>query len=105
MGTGLKGKIVLVTGGSSGIGRATALACHREGAQVVVIADLNLGGNDGSVAKIKASGGEAIFIQTDVSKLAEVQRLVSQVVERCGRLDCAINNAGIEGDMASTVDC
>ena len=102
---GLKDKIVLVTGGSSGIGQATALALHREGAKIVVVADLNTGGAEGSVAKIKSGGGEAAFIQTDVSKPAEVQRMINELVQRYGRIDCAVNNAGIEGTMAPTTDC
>jgi len=105
MPTSLREKIVLVTGGSSGIGRATALAAHRQGAKAVIVADVNNAGPEGAVAKIKSAGGEATFIQTDVSKSAEVQRLMSQVVESYGRLDCAVNNAGVEGAMAPTADC
>jgi NAD(P)-dependent dehydrogenase (short-subunit alcohol dehydrogenase family) len=104
MPTSLRDKIVLVTGGSSGIGRATALAAHRQGAKAVIVADLN-NGPEGAVAKIKSVGGEALFIQTDVSKPAEVQTLMSKVLESYGRIDCAVNNAGIEGAMASTADC
>ena len=88
------GKVVLVTGASSGIGKATAIAFGREGAQVVVAArrpeeSLN------TVAAIKAAGGEAIFVRTDVSIAADVEHMVAQAVATYGRLDCAFNNAGV----------
>ena len=101
---GLEGKVALVTGGSSGIGHATALAFAREGAKIV-IADISVDRGNGLVQKIKASGGEALFIGTDVSQPAQVEAMISEAVEAYGRLDCAFNNAGIEGDMASTADC
>ena len=101
----LQDKIVLVTGGSSGIGQATALAFRREGAKVVVVADLNVAGLENSVAKIKAAGGDATFIQTDVSKADEVERMVDAVIRSYGRIDCAVNNAGIEGVMSPTAEC
>ena len=92
----LDGKVALVTGGSSGIGRATALAFAREGAKVV-IADVNVEGGEETVRMIAEAGGEATFVETDVSKAAEVEHMVSRAVEVYGRLDCAFNNAGIEG--------
>ncbi len=92
----LEGKVALVTGGSSGIGRATALVFAREGAKVVV-ADVQTEGGEETVRRIRDIGGEAIFVKTDVSKAAEVMALVDSVVSIYGRLDCAFNNAGIEG--------
>ena len=90
----LDGKVALVTGGASGIGRATALTFAREGAKLV-IADMNEDGGQQTVHVITEKGGEAIFVRADVSKAVEVQALISQAVETYGRLDCAHNNAGI----------
>jgi NAD(P)-dependent dehydrogenase (short-subunit alcohol dehydrogenase family) len=93
----LEGKVALVTGGSSGIGRATARAFGREGASVA-IADIKVADGNETVKLIKEAGGEAIFINADVRKAAEVETLVSKVVNTFGRLDCAFNNAGIGGE-------
>lgn len=95
------GKVALVTGGSFGIGRATALAFARDGARVVV-ADIDAAGGEETVASIVALKGEAIFVHTDVSKNEQVAALVDTTLKAYGRLDCAFNNAGIEGVMAST---
>jgi len=100
----MNGTVALVTGGSSGIGFATSLAFAREGAKVV-IADVSVEGGEKTAHMIKESGGQAVFVKTDVSKAEEVEALVTRAVEAYGRLDCAFNNAGIEGTMASTVDC
>jgi len=100
----LDGKIALVTGGSSGIGRAAALAFAREGAKVV-IADVLVEGSEETVQMIEKSGGQAIFFRTDVSKPAEVEALIKETVETCGRLDCAFNNAGIGGGGVATAEC
>jgi NAD(P)-dependent dehydrogenase (short-subunit alcohol dehydrogenase family) len=102
--TGLvAGKVALVTGAGSGIGRATALTFAREGANVVV-ADVTVEGGEETVALIKKAGGEAIFVKTDVSKAAEVEALVQTTVATYGRLDCAHNNAGIAGKSKTVVD-
>src|SRR2546430_12480249 len=90
----VEGKVALVTGGASGIGRATALTFAREGAKLV-IADMNEEGGQQTVHLITEKGGEAIFVRTDVSKAVEVQALISQAVATYGRLDYAHNNAGI----------
>jgi NAD(P)-dependent dehydrogenase (short-subunit alcohol dehydrogenase family) len=92
----VEGKVALVTGGASGIGRATALTFAREGAKLVV-ADMNADGGHQTVHMITENGGEAIFVRTDVSQAVEVQALISKAVETYGRLDCAHNNAGISG--------
>lgn len=91
----LQGKIALVTGGGGGIGRATALAYMREGAKVAV-ADLNGEAARAVAAEIETAGGEAIALQVDVTRSAEVEAMVKQVVLRFGRLDVAFNNAGID---------
>jgi len=87
-------KVALVTGGASGIGRATSLIFAREGAKVAV-ADLNLEGCDETVAMIKRAGGDGFSIRCNVAKAAEVQAMVEQVVKAYGRLDCGFNNAGV----------
>jgi NAD(P)-dependent dehydrogenase (short-subunit alcohol dehydrogenase family) len=91
------GEVALVTGGSSGIGRATALAFAAEGARVVV-ASRRSDESAETVALIRATGGDAIFVKADVSKAAEVEALVARAVEHYGALNFAFNNAGIEGD-------
>lgn len=95
-------KVVIVTGGASGIGRAAALAFAKRGAKVAV-ADWTE--NQETVQLITASGGEAIFIKCDVSKAADVKAMVEKTVATFGRLDYAFNNAGIEGASALTKDC
>ena len=89
-----EGRVAIVTGAGSGIGRATAYAFAERGAKVAV-ADWVTEGGEATVEHIKKSGGEAIFIKTDVSKSEEVQNLVNRTVETYGRLDFALNNAGI----------
>src|SRR5262249_46708919 len=100
----VEGKVALITGGASGIGRATALTFAREGAQLI-IADMNVDGGQQTVHMITEQGGDAIFVRTDVSQAVEVQALISQAVATYGRLDCAYNNAGISGGgRARTAD-
>lgn len=92
----LDGKIALVTGGASGIGRATSLTFAREGAQLVV-ADMHTDGGQQTAHMITENGGEAIFVQVDVTSASAVEAVISKTVETYGRLDCAHNNAGISG--------
>src|SRR5206468_8866298 len=92
----LDGKVALITGGASGIGRATALTFAREGAKLV-IADMNADGGQQTVHMITENGGEATFVQVDVTSASAVETLISKTVETYGRLDCAHNNAGISG--------
>lgn len=89
-----EGKVALVTGGGSGIGRATSLAFAREGAKVV-IDDISVKGGEETLHMITSAGGDAIFVKADVSKAAEVEAMVQKTVETYGRLDCAFNNAGV----------
>jgi NAD(P)-dependent dehydrogenase (short-subunit alcohol dehydrogenase family) len=99
----VEGKIMLVTGGGSGIGRATALKLAHEGA-TVMIADYVQEGGERTVKMIKDSGGTASFIPADVSLAAQVEAMVAKTVQTYGRIDGAFNNAGIEGRMATTVE-
>ena len=96
MADNFKSKIVLITGGNSGIGKATALAFAKEGANVMVAAR-RLSECQETVDMIKEIGGEAKFVQTDVTKAAEVEAMVTACVINYGGLDFAVNNAGIEG--------
>lgn len=97
-------KVAIVTGGSSGIGRATALAFARNGRKVAV-ADIQEKEGKETVEMIKEEGYEAFFIKTDVAKQEQVKAMVDKTIEKWGRLDCAFNNAGIEGEQAPTADC
>jgi NAD(P)-dependent dehydrogenase (short-subunit alcohol dehydrogenase family) len=98
-----EGKVAVVTGAASGIGRATALAYAREGGRVLV-SDLNEAGAEETVGMIRAGGGEAAVIRTDVSRPEECEAMVARAVELYGRLDCACNNAGIGGEQAPVAD-
>ena len=95
----LKGKVSLVTGAASGIGRAASLVMSREGATVVV-SDVNADGGAETLDAIKERGGDGMFVQADVSRRDDAATLIGQVVSAYGRLDCAYNNAGVEGYMS-----
>jgi NAD(P)-dependent dehydrogenase (short-subunit alcohol dehydrogenase family) len=99
----LADKVALITGAASGIGHATALAFADEGAKVAAV-DLRIDGCDDAVAQIKERGGEAIAIKCDLVKSAEVQEMVAHTIRAFGSLHVAVNNAGIEGAHAGTID-
>jgi NAD(P)-dependent dehydrogenase (short-subunit alcohol dehydrogenase family) len=96
------GKVAVVTGAGSGIGRASALALAREGAQVVV-ADSAPAGGEETVRQIAAAGGEALFARVDVTRADEVEAVIARTVATYGRLDFAHNNAGIEGHWGTSL--
>ena len=98
----VENKIALVTGGGSGLGRATVQALAREGAKVLV-ADLNLESAHETVTMVAETGGEASAFAMDVTVAAQVEAMVHTTVERYGRLDCAFNNAGIPGKVGTSV--
>ncbi len=101
----VEGKVALVTGAASGIGRAAAVLFAREGASAVVVADVNESGGAETVEEIEALGVSATFVSCDVSKAPDVEALVDAVVGHHGRLDCAFNNAGVtrRGGFATAV--
>jgi len=100
----LESKIALVTGGASGVGRASSQLFAREGATVVV-ADVQREMASETVRIIKEAGGEAMFVECDVSNPADVEALVRVCVDTFGRLDCAVNNAAVLGDMGKLHEC
>jgi NAD(P)-dependent dehydrogenase (short-subunit alcohol dehydrogenase family) len=99
----LNGKTCFVTGGASGIGRATALLMAREGAHVVLF-DRDAAQGLAVLAEVEALGGEALFRHGDVTSSADIAAAIVAALGRFGRLDCAFNNAGIEGAHARLVD-
>ena len=100
----MTGKTALVTGGGSGIGRATALAYARAGARVLV-ADVDPTGGEETVALIENMSETAMFVTADVSRAGDVESMVNAAITAWGRLDCAFNNAGIQGDLSQTAEC
>lgn len=97
------GKVALVTGGASGLGRVSAVALAKEGANVVV-SDVAASEGEVTVQLITSAGGQAVFVKADVTKSSEVEAMVQATVKAFGRLDFALNNAGIDGVRARTAD-
>lgn len=99
----LDGKVALITGAGSGIGRASALLFAKEGARIVVADFVPEGGNE-TVKMIKEAGGEASFVEVNVSRPPDVQRMIQTALDTCGRLDIVFNNAGIQGKFIMAAD-
>jgi NAD(P)-dependent dehydrogenase (short-subunit alcohol dehydrogenase family) len=99
----LQGKVGVITGGTSGIGREAAVLFAKAGAKVVV-AGRREGEGKETIELVRAAGGDGLFVKTDVTRAGEVQGLVQKTVEKYGRLDVAFNNAGIEGNWLPIVE-
>ena len=97
----LENKVALITGAGSGIGKATALLFAEQGAKVVV-SDINEDNGSSAVEELKKNGGDAFFIKADSSKPEDNEALVKQTIQKYGRLDIAVNNAGIGGPLSPT---
>lgn len=97
------GKVALVTGGASGLGRVSAIALAKEGAKVVV-SNIMVNEGEATVQMITSTGAQAIFVRADVTKSGEVETMVRETIQAFGRLDFALNNAGIDGVRARTAD-
>jgi NAD(P)-dependent dehydrogenase (short-subunit alcohol dehydrogenase family) len=100
----LDGKVALITGAGSGIGQATSRIFAREGAKLVLADVVEEGGNR-TLKMVQDLGAEAIFVTCDVSKWSDVEGTVNKAVQAYGRIDCAFNNAGIEGKGGNTHEC
>lgn len=96
--TSLQGKVAVVTGSTSGIGKASAPALAKAGAKVV-LSGRRIETGRAITESIVASGGDAIFVQTDVGYETQIQSLIEQTVAKCGKLDIAFNNADVEGEF------
>jgi NAD(P)-dependent dehydrogenase (short-subunit alcohol dehydrogenase family) len=102
MDSSFEGKVVLITGGTAGIGRATAVAFAEERANVVVAGRRDAEGAE-SVALVEKAGGKGLFVRTDVTREEEIAALVERTIERFGRLNFAFNNAGIAGEAGAGI--
>jgi NAD(P)-dependent dehydrogenase (short-subunit alcohol dehydrogenase family) len=90
------GAVVLITGATSGIGRSAAIAWAKEGARLVLAGRRQAEG-EATLQMVREAGGEGVFLRADVSRESDIERLVGTALDRYGRLDCALNNAGVEG--------
>lgn len=100
----LEGKVAIITGGNSGVGAATAELFAKEGAKVVISAR-RLPQLEEVAAKIRANGGEVLAIPTDVSKVEDVENMVAKTVEKYGRIDVLVNNAGVLEEGLKPIEC
>ncbi|MDY3198970.1 MAG: SDR family oxidoreductase [Pseudomonadaceae bacterium] len=103
MGSAFSGKVVLITGAAAGIGKATAQAFAAEGARLI-LADIDTGNGEATVAAIREQGGDAVFCQCNVADAAQVQSMLEMIERDYGRLDCAFNNAGVEFEQDKLAD-
>lgn len=99
----LENKVALITGGTTGIGRDTAVLFAKQGAKVVFTGRRETEGNE-TLKLVRAAGGDGLFLQSDVSRASDVQSIVQKTVEKFGRLDVAFNNAGVEGQLGPLID-
>ena len=99
----LENKVALITGGTTGIGRDTAVLFAKHGAKVVFTGRRETEGNE-TLNLVRAAGGDGLFLKSDVSKASDVQSIVQKTVEKFGRLDVAFNNAGVEGTLGPLID-
>jgi NAD(P)-dependent dehydrogenase (short-subunit alcohol dehydrogenase family) len=99
----LHNKVALITGGTTGIGRDTAILFAKNGGKVVVSGRRETEGNE-TISLVRAAGGDGLFVKSDVSKSSDVQSLIQETIEKFGRLDIAFNNAGIEGNWKPIVE-
>ncbi len=102
--TSMKSKVALVTGGGAGMGRAICLQFAREGSKVLV-AERNAQAGEETAGMIRDAGGEALFVQSDISRAADVDKMMRTCLDTYGRLDYAVNNAGVEGTLMPLADC
>lgn len=98
-----RNKVVLITGGAMGLGQAIALAFAREKASIV-ISDIMVDKGEETARQIREAGGEALFIKTDISRREDIEAMVQKTAVEYGRIDCAINNAGVGQSLALTAD-
>lgn len=99
----LHNKVALITGGTTGIGRDTAMLFAKNGAKVVISGRRETEGNE-TISLVRAAGGDGLFVKSDVSKSADIQSLIQKTIEKFGRLDLAFNNAGIEGQWKPIIE-
>lgn len=102
--TSMKSKVALVTGGGAGMGRAICLQFAREGSKVLV-AERNAQAGEETAVMIRDAGGEALFVQSDISRAADVDKMMRTCLDTYGRLDYAVNNAGVEGTLMPLAEC
>jgi NAD(P)-dependent dehydrogenase (short-subunit alcohol dehydrogenase family) len=100
----LDGKVAIITGAASGIGRATSLIFAREGAKLLLV-DMQVEGGNETLKMVRDAGADATFLKVDVAKPADTAAMVAQAVKSYGRLDCAFNNAGIDGQPGRIHEC
>jgi NAD(P)-dependent dehydrogenase (short-subunit alcohol dehydrogenase family) len=99
----LHNKVALITGGTTGIGRDTAILFAKNGAKVVISGRRETEGNE-TISLVRAAGGDGLFVKSDVSKSADIQSLIQKTIEKFGRLDLAFNNAGVEGQWKPIIE-